>query len=524
MATQSTDFLLNSLKGKIWLAVSGLAVLNCIVGVGVYFVASYLLADSFLTVLLPFMFVAFIMMVFGWWLSNEVLRPIEKLSLLAKSLERSPLASMPKTTGSNETDELLGTLHRNSNQLKNLINMMDSVASGKTDIALTPLQNSDRLSVSFQKLVAKVTDSIDAKNELNALHAELDSFRADMAAIRGGDLSIVLGASSPNVKDFTETIDLLSKRLNLLVGRVGEHTGGARIAAAEARRTIAEALEQHGVRTAKISRLASAFREYPNTMQNISGELDAIVASIKKTQAAVKGADPQRDNVNSVNSLRKQINEAVKRLRTLSDHSVRIEQTAKAAEDLSRRSNLISLNASVQRSEMNGGKRGSAVVDEIDFLAVRAENINREISELNKTLRAEIESAAACLKAAVAEASEFSVRTIRDGDSQSDLLRIFERIGSLSQKIASSSTEQANDRENALQMFTATANEAGQTAETLRECGSELDALNASFENLVELISDMRLQTENAADLPSLAAAAGFGLSDTGAANGEIEG
>src|SRR5690606_15643625 len=240
-------------------------------------------------------------------------------------------------------------------------------------------------SVSFQKLVAKVTDSIDAKNELNALHAELDSFRADMAAIRGGDLSIVLGASSPNVKDFTETIDLLSKRLNLLVGRVGEHTGGARIAAAEARRTIAEALEQHGVRTAKISRLASAFREYPNTMQNISGELDAIVASIKKTQTAVKGADPQRDNVNSVNSLRKQINEAVKRLRTLSDHSVRIEQTAKAAEDLSRRSNLISLNASVQRSE-SGGKRGSAVVDEIDFLAVRAENINREISEINKTL------------------------------------------------------------------------------------------------------------------------------------------
>ena len=73
-------------------------------------------------------------------------------------------------------------------------------------------------------------------------------------------------------------------------------------------------------------------------------------------------------------------------------------------------------------------------------------------------------------------------------------------------------------------IFTATANEAGQTAETLRECGNELDALNASFENLVELISDMRLQTENAADLPSLAAAAGFGLGDTGAANGEIEG
>jgi methyl-accepting chemotaxis protein len=431
---------------------------------------------------------------------------------------------LPNTTGSNETDELLGTLHRNSNQLKNLINLMDSVASGKTDIALTPLQNSDRLSVSFQKLVAKVTDSIDAKNELNTLHAELDSFRADMAAIRGGDLGVVLDTTSQPVKDFAETINLLSQRLNLLVGRVSEHAGGARNSAAEARRTIGIALDQHDVRTAKISRLASAFREYPNTMQSISSELDAIVLSIKKTQAAVKGADPQRDNVNSVNSLRKQINEAIKRLRTLSEHSVRIEQTAKAAEDLSRRSNLISLNASVQRSEAGIGKRGSAVAEEIDFLAVRAENINREISEINKTLRAEIESAAACLKIAGAEASEVSVRTIRDGDSQSDLLRIFERIGSLSQKIASSSTEQANDRENALQMFTASANEAGQTAETLRECENDLEALNASFESLVELLSDLRVQANGSSDMPSLAAAAGYTLGEGAAAGGEIEG
>lgn len=525
MATQSTDFLLNSLKGKIWLAVSALAVLNCIVGVGVYFVASNYLTDSFLPVLLPFMFVAFIMMVFGWWLSNEVLRPIEKLSLLAKSLERSPMASMPKSTGSNETDELLGTLHRNSNQLQNLINLMDSVANGKTDVALTPLQSSDRLSVSFQRLVAKVTDSIDAKNELTDLHAAMDSLRSGLADVRDGDLTVMLNTASAPVKEFAETVNFLSHRLNLLVTHIGQHASVAKTSAAEARETIAAVLDQHESRASRINRLASAFREYPNSMQSIVEELGTVVTTINKTQAAAKGVEPQRENLNAVNSLRKQINDAVKRLRKLSDHSNRIEQAAKTAEDLSRRSNLISLNASVQRTEVVGvDRRGSSIVDEIDFLAVRAEGINREISEINKTLRAEIDSAMSCLNDAVSEASEISVRTIRDGDSHTDLLRIFERIANLRAKISASSSDQTNERENALQMFTATTAEAGQTSLTLLECEKNLEKLNSSFEELAAALSDLKLKLpEEKTPVASLAATASYRPKETMPAGGELE-
>ncbi len=46
---------------------------------------------------------------------------------------------------------------------------MDKVASGNLDVALTPLENSDRLSNSFQKLLAKVSESIQAKQDLEKL-------------------------------------------------------------------------------------------------------------------------------------------------------------------------------------------------------------------------------------------------------------------------------------------------------------------------------------------------------------------
>lgn len=505
MATQSTDFLLNSLKGKIWLAVTGLAVFNCVVGLIAYLLTSYFVSGSFLSVLIPFMVVAFIMMVFGWWLSNEVLRPIEKVALLAKSLERSPIVSMPKTTGSSETDELLQTLVRNSKQLHNLIGMMDSVASGKTDIALTPLQNSDRLSLSFQKLVAKVTDSIDAKNDLNELRSILDRLKPELAVLRSGDLDATMNTASPHIKEIGDTINFLSQNLKRLVVRLAEHADNSRTSAAEAQRSITEALSQQEGNAVKINRLSSVFREYPNSLESISEELGSIVADIEKTVPTNSVSQPYRENLLAVNTLRRQINDAAKRLRTLLEYSARIEQTARTAEDLARRSNLVSLNISVQRSEsLSGGRGGSSVAEEVDYLSLRAASINKDISSINESLRSEVDSAIASLNAAIAEVSEVSIRTIRDGDSFDESRRTFERISALKTKIESCWNEQSVERENAIQAFTATSAEAGRTAISLRECEANIENLNASFEGLNEMLSAFADVRNNASVRPPL--------------------
>ncbi len=86
MARPSANLLLNSLKGKIWLATSALAFFICTFGLLSYLIVSFLISDTFYAVFIPFLFLAFTVMVFGWWLSNEVVIPIEKVSVLVKSL------------------------------------------------------------------------------------------------------------------------------------------------------------------------------------------------------------------------------------------------------------------------------------------------------------------------------------------------------------------------------------------------------------------------------------------------------
>ncbi len=129
MARPTANTLINSLRGKIWLATSALAFFVCTFGLVSYLLVSFVVNETFYAVFIPFLILGFCVMVFGWWLSNEVVTPIEKVSLLAKSLERGSPVSLPKTSGSTETDELLQTLHRNNRQLQNLVGLMDKVAA-----------------------------------------------------------------------------------------------------------------------------------------------------------------------------------------------------------------------------------------------------------------------------------------------------------------------------------------------------------------------------------------------------------
>ena len=117
MARRTANSLLNSLKSKIWLATSALAFFICSFGLVSYLIVASLTNDTFYAVFILFTVMAFSVMVFGWWLSNELISPIEKVSLLAKSLERGTTASLPRTTGSTETDEILSSLHRSNQQL-----------------------------------------------------------------------------------------------------------------------------------------------------------------------------------------------------------------------------------------------------------------------------------------------------------------------------------------------------------------------------------------------------------------------
>ncbi|MCD9186782.1 MAG: methyl-accepting chemotaxis protein [Pyrinomonadaceae bacterium] len=486
MARRSADSLLNSLKGKIWLATSALAFLICTFGMLAYLLVSFIVSETFYAVFIPFLFLSFIVMIFGWWLSNEVVSPIEKVSLLAKSLERSASISLPKTSGSTETDELLQTLHRNSQQLQAIVFLMDKVASGNINVTLTPLQNSDRLTNSFQKLLSKVSESINAKTELERLQAEVQQITNEISRVRKGNLNADIQSDFPQTKEISETFRYLIGNLNVLLTELKKDSTQAKYAAVHVQKTIESIIREDEAKVQEMNQASFALKQLPNTVQKISEELSGSISSANQSiEKARKGTETAQENLEAVSGLRKQLQDAIRRIQRLNERSHEINKLAKTVEDLAQRTNLIALNASLQAVENQEAGQGFMVLaEEVERLSVRAENTNREISSLNKSISIEISEVENSLQATFKEAANLSKFAIETGDSLSELERYVGQFVNLQNKLAAYTGEQSVDTEKSFQIFIKSISLTERAVENLKDSTADIVHLSGLMEKL----------------------------------------
>lgn len=498
MARQSANSLLNSLKGKIWLATSALALFICTFGLLSYMAVSFIVTETFYAVFVPFLFLSFSVMVFGWWLSNEVVGPIERVSLLAKSLERSSLTSLPKTSGSVETDELLQTLHRNSQQLQNITGLMEAVANGKTDVALASLQTSDRLSNSFQKLLSRVAESVDAKQDFKNLEAAVGQLTEEILRIRKGDLDAEIKVDFAPTKEISETLKFLIRHLNELISQIRNDSRQAQVSAAHVRLTIQNLIHDDKNRAQEMNQAATTLKQMPNSVQKISEELSASIASANQSIEKVRrGTEIAQENLTAVSGLRKQVNEAIRRVQELGDRSKEIGKVAKTVEDLSHRTSLIALNASIQAVEASDKPHGfSVLAEEVERLSQRAENTNREISSLNKSINLEIGEVESSLHAAAQKAANLSKFAIETDNSLNELERYVGQSLSLQSKLADYSREHASESEKSFRIFLESISVTEKSVNSLKESEAGIAGFSSLMDKLQLATSDFKLAKE----------------------------
>lgn len=485
-----------SLKVKVWMAAAALAFFVFTFGISSYLMVSLFVENSLYAVIIRFTFLALSVSAFGWWLSNELVKPVEKVALLAKSLERGVSVTLPKTSGSTETDELLQSLHRTNQQMQTVVGLMDKVAGGDLDVALTPLEDSDRLSRSFQKLLAKVTESIHAKRDLERLQAAVGQISEEISQVKNGNLDVEINSDYVQTREISDGFKFLLHQLNELVLHVRNDSKQAKTSAGELQKTLLEIIGAKENRVRELNQTKLTLKQIPQSVKTVSEELYASAASAQQSiEKARHGSKTAQNNLNVVGGLRQQIQEVVKRIGRLNERSQEIEKVSKTLEDLAQRTDMIALNASIQSAELGEKGRGFTVLaEEIKRLAARAANTNKQISTLNKTIAAEINEVETSLHESIGEVANLSKFAIETGNSLSELEKYIGRFLNLQEKLVAYSGEQSVDTENAFASFTATIIETEDAIKNLKESETLVTGFLGSVENLHYAVADYRIR------------------------------
>lgn len=491
MAKRFNNSLSNSLKGKIWLATTALAFFICIFGVISYLIASFLINDTFYAVAIPFLLLSVTVAVFGWWVANEIVTPVEKVLLLTKSLERGVSTSLPKTSGAIETDELMDTISRLSQQAQKMVNLMDEVAQGKLDLTLSSSTNSDRITQTFQKLLAKVSESIYAKQDLEQLQAAVNRLAEEVSPIRHDNLNISVNAEEPSTHDISTVFNYLIEQLNDIISQIKTTTAKTQSASLEAQRKIDEVIDQNDSRVQKLNQASVKLKQVPQMVQKISEELSQSSFSANRSiEKAQKGGSAAQANLSAITQLRQQIHESVKHIQKLNESSQELGKVAKTVEDLAKRTSMVALNASIQAAEVSEQGRGFIVIsEEVERLAERANNTNKTISSLNKSIQAEIGKVENSLETTVSEVANLSKFAIESGNSIGELERYIIQFLNLQEKIVAYTRAQTDDTESAFQVFAESISETEKSVANLKESSHAAQKITERMTKLHESVS-----------------------------------
>lgn len=482
----------HSIKGRIWLAAGSLAVMNSVVGLGAYLTLSFLSADPLLVLFATFFVISLLTVAFGGWLASDVLRPVENVTLIAKSLERSPSASLPRTTGAIETDQLLQTLHRSGQQLRNLISLMDDVAAGKIEAASMPLESSDKLSASFQKLVSKVTDSISAKRDLDEFRSALTQLSNDISGVRNGKLDLSIRSSHPQTKEVGDTIRFLATRLAELTRHVFATGSECERTTAEARAGLQSALETIDERASLLPSGTLALSEAPSKLDGLLDELSATVKNSLDALHRLGSESAASSEVSNAGAkLRSGFEEALRSVQKLRGRSVQVSQSARLAGDLAKRSNLIALNTSIIA---DGSPATDHLLKEMESLSTKAAELHRQLASSVESLNSEIAgfekelSSMSDLSPKIDKALNASLRTA------GSLSETIETVGELGTNIRKES-EEATIENARLVETVRKLSDLSLAAAMVRETESSIQRLSSLFENLRDSVSDLNITT-----------------------------
>ena len=339
---------------------------------------------------------------------------------------------------------------------------------------------------------------------MEKLTAAVGGITEEISKVRNGNFDIEIKSDFAETKEISETIKYLLYHLRELVTQVRNDAGNAQNSANEARKSLRAVIHSDETKIKELNKAALVFKQIPYNVQKIAEDLSVSAAvadqSIKKVQHGSKSAN---ENLNTVGGLRKQMQESVKRVERLSERSQEIGKIAKMIEDLAYRTNMIALNASIQAAELGTRGHGFAVIaEEVERLASRAANTNKQISNLNKTVAAEIGEIEHYLQITTGDVSNLSKFAIETGNSLGEFEKYIRRFLSLQTKLISYSSEQSTETEKAFQTFINSIAETDNTVAHLKESEGNLTHLSDSMENLQLLVGDFTLSPTAVKELP----------------------
>jgi twitching motility protein PilJ len=383
--------------------------------------------------------------------------------------------------------ELLAALQDISDNLRKITVQADQIAGGDLSANIDLRSDPDVLGQSLQNMIEKLRSLIQTQEERDYLQKSILKLLREVSEVAAGDLTVQAQVSPEMTGAIAEAFNAMTKELRSLIKQVKDVTFQVSSSANQINDTTEQLARGSEAQASQISRTTTAIAQMALQIQEVSSNasLSAQVAGDALGNARY-GTQAVQDNIGAMNSIRKQVQETAKRIKKLGERSQEISQIVGLIDDLSDRTSLLALNASLQASAAGEAGNGFALVaEEVERLAERSNRLTNQIAALTQTIQSETKDVVASMEETIHEVVVGSTLADRAGQALVEIEQVSTRLAELIESISESAKRQAHSSEDISQAMTNISK-----VTELVQTGSKRAA--ASVKMLVELSDELR--------------------------------
>ncbi|MGI9056070.1 MAG: methyl-accepting chemotaxis protein [Pyrinomonadaceae bacterium] len=341
--------------------------------------------------------------------------------------------------------EMFDSLIDISTYFKNKSQIISRISSGDLSDEVVLNSDSDKFGKSFQDMIGKLRPLVETQEKRDALQDSILKLSKEVSLIAAGDLTVEAETEQEMTGTIAVALNSMTGEFRSLIKQVKDVTFQVGTSANAINDTTEQLARGSEAQSVQISRMTAAISDMALRIQEVSenASLSAQVAGDSLNNSRY-GAKAVQDNIGAMNSIRKQVQETAKRIKKLGERSQEISKIVQLIDDLSDRTSLLALNASLQASAAGEAGRGSAVVaEEVERLADRSTRLTQQIAALTQTMQTETKDVVASMEETIHEVVVGSTLADKAGQALVEIEQVSTRLAELIRSISESAKHQA---------------------------------------------------------------------------------
>lgn len=326
-------------------------------------------------------------------------------------------------------------------QVGTIMGVMSKVEDGDYDTRAEVISNDElgTMASTFNEMINTTKGLMkERQEEHDQLQESIMGLLMEISEMSEGDMTVRATVREDATGTVADSLNMMLEELGRAIGKIKNSSEQVGATADK----LSFSTDRLAVRTDSQSELISGAVEEINKMTRaikqaaVQANTSAETSELSRT-AATEGTKAVEDTSQAMEAIRGNVQDTARAIKRLGESSQEISDFSRTINDISDRTSILALNASIQAAAAGEEGRGFAVVaEEIQRLAERSAGSTRQIDTLIKNILGEISDAGASMDSSIQEVvrgtrlSEDALAKLHDINKRST--EVAELIGAVS--------------------------------------------------------------------------------------------